>query len=182
MFKGKKMRNLAIGFSTFIVLTLASAAEAAAQKPTVMIESEYLMTIEAPIEAPQAVGQRLIYNVPVGGKVHGPKINGTIIPPSGDWLIPMPDGSFRLDVRVTIKTDDGEFIFVEYNGVIAATKEVMDRLSKGDVITYKDVYFITAPRFTTSSSKYEWINHLQAVGKMVSVRTTEVKYDIFAIH
>jgi len=29
----------------------------------------------------------------------------------------MPDGSRRLDVRFTIKTDDNEFIFVEYGGI-----------------------------------------------------------------
>jgi hypothetical protein len=32
---------------------------------------------------------------------------------------------------------------------------------KGEVITSKDEYFVTAPRFTTASKKYEWIDHLQ---------------------
>ena len=113
--------------------------------------------------------------------MHGPKINGTIIPPAGDWLIPMPDGTFRLDVRATIKTDDGEIIFLEYNGVIVPTKEAMDRYGKGDVLTAKDEYFVTAPRFTTASKKYEWLNQLQAVGKMVTSQATKIKYDIFAV-
>jgi hypothetical protein len=29
---------------------------------------------------------------------------------------------------------------------------------KGEVITSKDEYFVTAPRFTTASKKYEWID------------------------
>lgn len=57
-----------------------------------------------------------------------------------------------------------------------------DRFAKGEVITSKDEYFVTAPRFTTASKKYGWINHLQAVGKMVAVQSTKATYDIFAVH
>jgi hypothetical protein len=178
------MRRLTIRIAPLVVVGLGLfSGGAAAQSPTVTIETEYLMTLEAPLDpAFQAVGQRLVVNVPAGGTVHGPKINGTLIPPSGDWLFPMPDGTLRLDVRATIKTDDGELILVEYNGVIVPSKEVMDRLGNGDVITPKDEYFVTAPRFTTASKKYEWINQLQAVGKMVTVQNTKIKYDIFAVH
>jgi len=122
-----------------------AAGEASAQNPTVSIEAEYLMTLEAPLDpAFQAVGARLIVNVPAGGTVRG-KINGELITPAGDWLYLMPDGSLRLDVRATIRTDDHELIFIEYGGVIATSKEVMDRFNKGEVITSKDEYFITAP-------------------------------------
>jgi hypothetical protein len=156
---------------------------ASAQSPTVMVETEYLMTLEAPLDpAFQPVGERLVVNVPAGGTVHGPKISGTLIPPAGDWLTPQPDGTLRLDVRTTIKTDDGELILVEYNGVIVPTKESNDRFNKGEVLTSKDEYFITAPRFTTASKKYEWINQIQAVGKMVTLQNTKIKYDIFSVH
>jgi hypothetical protein len=165
------------------VCVIAFAGQARAQEPSVSIQTEYLMTVEAPLDpAFQPVGPRLIVNVPAGGSIHGPKINGTILTPAGDWLYVMPDGSLRLDVRLTVKTDDGELIFVEYGGVIFNTKEVMDRFNKGEVITSKDEYFITAPRFTTGSKKYEWLNHIQAVGKMVSVQKTKIQYDIFAVH
>jgi hypothetical protein len=93
----------------------------------------------------------------------------------------MADGSARLDVRGTIKTDDGEFIFVEFSGVIVPTKEIMDRFGKGEVIGSKEEYFITAPKFSTASKKYEWLNHVQAVGKMVSLQNTKVKYDVFVV-
>ena len=93
----------------------------------------------------------------------------------------MPDGSLHLDVRATIKTDDGEFIFVEYNGVIAGTEEVMDRFNKGDVLTSKDEYFISTPRFTTASKKYDWLNKVQAVAKMVTVQQKHLKYDLFIL-
>jgi hypothetical protein len=59
---------------------------------------------------------------------------------------------------------------------------VNDRFAKGEVITSKDEYFVTAPRFTTASKKYGWINHLQAVGKMVAVQSTKATYHISAVH
>lgn len=82
--------------------------------------------------------------------------------PAGDWLTVLPDGSLRLDVRATIKTDDGEIILVTYSGAIAASKEVNDRLNNGEVLTFKDEYFITAPQFTTGSKKYDWLNQIQS--------------------
>src|SRR5215469_15639664 len=162
-----------------VVAVIAGGGESRGQNPTVSVETEYLATVEAPLEPAQPAGSRVIVNVPAGGMVRGPKINGTIVAPAGDWLTVMPDGSLRLDVRATIKTDDGELILVEYSGVIVASKEVQDRFNKGEVITSKDEYFITAPKFTTSSKKYEWLGQLQAVGKMVSLQNTRIQYDIF---
>src|ERR1700740_3193674 len=73
--------------------------------------------------------------------------------------------------RATIKTDDGEIILVTYGGVINGSKEVRDRFSNGEAPTSKDYEsFITAPQFTTGSKKYDWLNHTQAVGKMVSIQ------------
>jgi Protein of unknown function (DUF3237) len=173
IFSRHMLVSMALGLSVAV-------SAASAQSPTVNIETEYLMTLEATLEPGQPVGQRVIVNVP-SGSAHGPKINGTVIPPTGDWLIPMADGSLRLDVRGTIKTDDGEFIFFEYSGVIVPTKEIMDRFNKGEVITSKEEYFITAPKFSTASKKYEWLNHIQAVGKMVTVQNTKIVYDVFAV-
>jgi hypothetical protein len=51
---------------------------------TTTISTEYLMTIYAPLDPVRGVDSRLyIYNVRDGGWVKGPKINGTIIAPSG---------------------------------------------------------------------------------------------------
>jgi Protein of unknown function (DUF3237) len=94
----------------------------------------------------------------------------------------MPDGSLRLDVRATIKTDDGEIILVTYSGAFVRSKEVNDRFNNGEVLSSEDAYFITAPQFTTGSKKYDWLNQIQAVGKMVSIqRGVKIRYDWFII-
>lgn len=152
---------------------------------TTQIANEYLMTLYAPLDAPQQIdGTLFIYNVLGGGWAKGPRINATIIPPAADWLRVTPAGNSRLDVRLTLKTDDGALIYVTYNGVIGHTKESWDRFLKGEVLTSKDHYFITAPTMQTSSEKYAWLNNVQCVGKVVEVKSGEgsyVKYDIFVV-
>ena len=73
------------------------------------LEDEYLMTLHAPLDAPQAIAQSLLaFNVQPGGWVEGPKIKGKIVAPAADWLRVMPSGVNRLDVRLTIRTDDDD--------------------------------------------------------------------------
>jgi hypothetical protein len=150
------------------------------------IEAEYLMTYRAPLDAPIVVdGSLQIFNVRPGGWVKGPKINGTFVAPGGDWLRMMPSGVFRLDVRGSIRTDDGADIYMSYNGIIRHSAESAERLIKGEVLTHKDIpYFVTAPTFQTSSGKYAWLNGVQAVGKIVEAKAGEggyVQYDVFVV-
>ena len=43
-----------------------------------------------------------------GGTISGDRVRGQVLHGSGgDWLLLRPDGAGQLDVRITIKTDDG---------------------------------------------------------------------------
>ena len=55
-------------------------------------------------------GTRMIASV-AGGSFEGPKLKG-VIPKgaAGDWVTLRADGSFKLDVRITLVTDDGAVI------------------------------------------------------------------------
>jgi hypothetical protein len=168
----------------FVILSVVAAFLGIAGAQTTEITTEYLMTLYAPLDPPQRIDNTLlIYNVREGW-VKGPKISGKLIAPGGDWLRAMPGGSFRLDVRGTIKTDDDALVYIAYNGVISMSKETFDRLMKGETLTSKDLYFISAPTMQTSSEKYAWLNHVQCVGKIIEVKMVEnrfVKYDIFIV-
>ena len=169
----------------FLITALLLLYAGAAQAQTTSISTEYLMTLYAPLEAPQAIDAGLmIYNAPGNGWVKGPKITGELLAPAADWLDVMPGGSMRLDVRATIKTDDGALVYITYNGVISHTPESGERMMAGELMKADDFYFLTAPTFRTSAEKYAWLNHVQAVGKMVEVKAGEgsfVKYDIFVV-
>ena len=106
-----------------------------------------------------------------------PRIKGKFVGTSGDWLRVMPSGIVRVDLRGTIQTDDGELIFTSYNGVIQCGKEQMDRFNAGAELKAGDCYFITA-----KSEKYGWINAVQAVAKMTSIKGADhVDADIFVV-
>ena len=68
-----------------------------------------------PIEGgPQ--GNRVIANV-VGGTFEGPRLRGRIESPGAVWLIRRPDGNGKIDVRATLRTDDGAVILMTYSSI-----------------------------------------------------------------
>ena len=63
------------------------------------------------------LGRRRIAVV-AGGTFEGERLRGTVMPaPGGDWLLQRPDGVTVLDVRVLLRTHDGEHIAMSYRGV-----------------------------------------------------------------
>jgi hypothetical protein len=68
---------------------------------------------------------------------------------AADWLTLSEDGSIGcVDVRFTLKTDDGAYIYVEYAG-------------RADMA---NGLIATAPTFQTGDERYAWLNKIQAVG------------------
>jgi hypothetical protein len=175
-------RGLVSIFIVAAVLLPATVALAAGARTSV--QGEYLMTLYVPTAEAHEVDDTLrVVNHP-DGWVEGPQIKGKIIPPSSDILRNMGNGVFRLDVRLTIQTDDDQIIYVSYNGISHCPKEARDRFLRGELLRTDDCYFITAPTFETKSERYGWLNGVQAVGKMLELKGGEgahLMYDIFVI-
>lgn len=176
------MKNMLRGLLlSALLLPLGSQA----QTPTTQITTEYLMTLHIPLDPPQQIdATSFVYNVRPGGWAKGPKIQGALLAPGGDWFRAMPGGNGRLDVRSTLKTDDGALIFLSYNGIMSHSKESYERFMKGETLSSKDFYLAIAPTMQTSSPKYAWLNHVQCVGKVVGVKVGEnsfVQYDIYIV-
>ena len=73
------------------------------------------------VAAPQNLGTRRI--VPVtGGTFEGPKLKGTALGGGADWILVRPDGVSELNVRVTLRTDDEQLIYVTYRGLLFTPK------------------------------------------------------------
>jgi hypothetical protein len=168
-------------YTTGIALAV-SASAAGAAGPTTSVQAEYLMTLYLPIAEARVVDETLrVVNHP-DGRVDGPTIKGKIIPPSSDTLRNMGNGVNRLDVRLTIQTDDNQIIYVSYNGVMQCEKHVFERYVNGEMLHTGDCYFVTAPTFETKSERYGWLNGVQAVGKMLEIkRGDHLIYDIFIV-
>jgi hypothetical protein len=58
-------------------------------------------------------GHRLV--IPFkGGRFEGPRLRGEVLVTGGDWLLQRADGVMELDVRRTLRTDDGHHIYAHY--------------------------------------------------------------------
>jgi hypothetical protein len=152
---------------------------------TLSIATEYLMTLHAPgAGAPQRIDDTLTIFHSDTGRVEGPRIAGAILPPTADWLRAMPGGSLRVDARMSIRTDDGADIFVQYGGVIAIAPADFARMAAGETLGAADMYFVTAPVFQAADPRYAWLNQVQAIGKAVALKGGQggyVRYEVFAV-
>ena len=83
---------------------------------------EHLMDFKARLFSPVIdtgkgpFGTRYIYNA-ADGTFEGPKLQGRVLPGGGDMPLADADGTMRLDIRVTLETDDGAFIYLQNQGV-----------------------------------------------------------------
>lgn len=148
------------------------------------LRTELLVEVSVDLEEPQNVGatphgNRQIYGVR-GGTFEGPKLRGEVLPGGGDWLLLRPDGAGELDVRGTLRTDDGHLIYTYYRGIFDASPEVMQRLIQGEKVDPSEYYFRTTPVYETASEKYGWLNRVVsvAVGRFAP---NWVGYTVYAV-
>ena len=123
-------------------------------------------------------GRRIVYVK--GGQFAGAALKGRVLPGGGDWALVRKDGVSHVDVRITLRTDDGALIYVTYRGISTMTPEVRQRILKGEAVNPSEYYFRTTPVFETAAERYAWLNKLVAVG--VGRRTrTGAEYSVYAI-
>ena len=134
--------------------------------PTLRGELLYRMSLEVapPLDrgaTPQ--GRRLLFPFK-GGRFEGPDLSGEVLTTGGDWLIDRADGAMVLDVRRTLRTDDGHLIYAFYRGLLVAAPAVRQKMERGEPVAADEMYFRTTPVFETGSAKYGWLNRIISVG------------------
>jgi hypothetical protein len=98
-----------------------------------------------------------------GGSFEGERLSGEVVT-GNDWQSVRPDSCIKLDVRLVLKTTDGELIVMTYTCLRAGAPSVIDKLDKGEEVDPGRYYFRMNPIFETSSTKYDWLNRIIAVG------------------
>ena len=112
-------------------------------------------------------GARLVVDVPEL-KLESDRVNATLATnDAADWLTMSEDGTLgSLDVRFTLRTDDGAFIYVEYGGRVDMATGLV----------------ASAPTFQTGDDRYKWLNRVQAVGAgHVNLETGVLVYDLYEV-
>jgi hypothetical protein len=69
-----------------------------------------------------------------------------------------------LDLRATLRTEDGALISMKSFGLRHGPPEVMAAIGRGEIVDAATYYFRTTPRFETSHPTYAFLNRLVAVG------------------
>ena len=136
---------------------------------------EFLGLVEATLAPAHALldapfGGRLIVDV-TGARVEGPRLRASMIgTAAADWVTVSADGSIgALDVRATLRTDDGALIYSEYRGRVRFGADGVHQ-----------VY--TSPRYETGDPRYAWLNGLQCLGKGVSnAKERWLRYRLYAV-
>ena len=114
-----------------------------------------------------AKGTRLVIDLSEVS-VKGDRVNASLAATdAAEWGTVSQDGTLlTLDVRFTLKTDDGEYIYVEYAG-------------RGDLTNGT---LAAAPTFQTGSEKYSWINRVQGVmSGQVNLETGKLVYRLYEV-
>jgi hypothetical protein len=125
-----------------------------------------------------AQGRRRI--VPLeGGTFTGPQLSGTLLPgASADWQIVLPDGTALGDIRYTLRTEGGDLLYVQSQGVRHGSVEVLARLGRGEDVDAADYTFRTATRIETAAPGLDWLNKgiFIAVGARTAAGVTYETY------
>ena len=134
---------------------------------------DFIFRMQAELHPPQAVGDtgkgtRIVFPAK-GGTVEGPEIKATVLEGGGDWFTMRTDGVGELDVRGSMKTDDGALIYTHYTGLTHSQTADDSR------------YFVITPRFETAAPKYGWLTRVVAIGLGWNPGDNQVAYDVFAI-
>ena len=69
-----------------------------------------------------------------------------------------------LDVRLTLRTDDGALVYMTYTGYRHATADVAERLARGEEVAPSEMYYRIAPTFETADPRYDWMNRMLCIG------------------
>jgi len=115
------------------------------------------------------------------GTLTGPGLRASIEMAGGDWYASDVDGLGRPDVRVALRTDDGELILLHYTGVVEVTEAFL-RAVEADIPTdWGDQHMRMVMTFDTGAERYRWLNRSLFVARGRLVGRSTIEYEIYRV-
>src|SRR3984885_7390132 len=132
------------------------------------MNTRLLMILRVTVAAPQSIGavpHGTRRTAPItGGDFEGPRRRGSVLPGgSADWPLLRAAGVLEVDLRATLRTDDGGLISMRSFGLRHGPPDVMEALGRGETVDPATYYFRTTPRFETAHPTYAFLNRIVAI-------------------
>ena len=108
-------------------------------------------------------GRRLVAPVS-GGTIAGERLSGQVLPGGADWVTQRGDGHSAIDVRLTLRTDDGATLGLTYRGRFVGPPGAMQRFVAGQPIDAAQSSLQTVASFESGDPRYAWLNDAIVVG------------------
>ena len=126
------------------------------------VETEYLFYAEikqqGDILTKDAFQNEILISPTAGGFFEGEKLSGTVECVGAGYTLTRPPDRNDIQIKLLLKTDDGEGIFMSSEGTLLLDPELERRLIAGEPVPAADYYYRFRLTFDTSSSKYSWLN------------------------
>jgi hypothetical protein len=137
---------------------------------TAQLKHTHLMTLTLDVDSAASYpigvsshGNRMVAPI-TGGTFSGPRLKGSVLPGGADWVLIGSDGSMKIDVRTTLKTKDGAFIYLKYRGRFIASAEAIQKLHAGKVLSPEEYSLAVSANLETGHEEYAWLNDAIVVG------------------
>ena len=162
-----------IGDAASAQARIGGAADAGVLSPSTdadTLQSEFLMDLtfdRGAVSNVESGGLKRAIVAIAGGSFQGPMLKGTIVGPSGDWIIARPDGSSVVDIRAVLQTDDQQKIYMSCRGIAYPMH--------GGALHARIL-----PLFETGAARYAWLNNVVAVG-VYRPTSGKLTYRVFRI-
>ena len=149
--------------------------------PHLVPEFHYHADVEPHPVGPGPYGHRIEGTV-TGGEISGERLKGRIVGGGADWMLVGPDGFGRIDVRTTMQTVDGAYVYLQYTGLLELTPAVLALMGgEGPATGFGDQYFVTALRLEAGDERYAWVNQAVFVAEGRLVPGKRVEYRVYRV-
>lgn len=128
---------------------------------------------------PTTAGNRRVIPI-LGGQVAGDGWSARVMPGGADFQAIATPTLARLDARYVLETEAGELIYVVNRAIRVASREVTERLVRGEPVDPALVYFRCTPAFETAAPSLAWVNERLFLGSGVR-RPASVEIDCFTV-
>ncbi|MFG1210537.1 DUF3237 domain-containing protein [Xanthobacter flavus] len=100
-----------------------------------------------------------------GGRFEG-RVSGEVLPGGTDWItLNTGQSCMSIDVRLPLKTDEGQFVILHYAGIRAGDPEILARVAAGEAVDPRSYYYYVTGGFEAPEPQLSWLNRLVCIGK-----------------